>query len=272
MRANDKPSNRANAMTRAATNDGDDSYRIIVTLPAFNEEENIGPLLDSISTTLREDGLKFEILVVEDGSTDRTLEILREYETKLPLTVYPHPKNQGLGPTIRDGLRLAAERGGSRDIVVTLDADQSHNPGLIRRMVGMVREGRDIVIASRYQPGAQVVGLSKIRELLSIGVRWMMRALFPIPHVRDYTCGFRAYRVTALTRCFAEYGDRFVDQAGFQCMADILLKARLLGLIMGEVPMILRYDLKLGASKMRVARTVKNTLLLMLKRRFVGVR
>ena len=210
--------------------------------------------------------------MVEDGSTDCTMEILRSYHSKLPLTVHPHVKNQGLGPTIRDGLQLASERGGPKDIVVTLDADNSHNPGLIRRMAGMIREGNDIVIASRYQTGARVVGLTWYREMMSIAVSWMMRLTFPIPNVRDYTCGFRAYRTTGLRKCFAEYGDKFVDQAGFQCMADILLKARMIDLIMGEVPMILRYDLKLGQSKMRVARTVKNTLLLMVRRRFAGVK
>jgi dolichol-phosphate mannosyltransferase len=246
--------------------------KIIVTLPAYNEEENIATLLETISANLHAEGLAFEILVVEDGSTDRTMEILRQYQSRLPLTVYPHVKNQGLGPTIRDGLRLASERGNPNDIVVTLDADNSHNPGLIRRMVGRIREGHDIVIASRYQPGARVVGLVWFRQAMSVVVSWMMRLIFPIPSVRDYTCGFRAYRVPALRRCFDEYGDKFVDQAGFQCMADILLKARRLNLIMGEVPMILRYDLKLGHSKMRVARTVKNTLLLMLRRRIFGVK
>lgn len=247
------------------------SYKVIVTLPAYNEEENIGPLLELINKTMSEDEIEFEILVVEDGSTDRTMAILREYESKVPLRVHPHIKNQGLGPTIRDGLKLGSELGGDDDIIVTLDADMSHNPALIKRMIGMVREGRDIVIASRYQEGAMVVGLSKFREILSIGVSWTMRLLFPIPGVKDYTCGFRAYRTTALRKCFSVYGDKFVDQQGFQCMADILLKGRLIGLIMGEVPMILRYDLKQGASKMRIARTVKNTLLLMLRRRLFGV-
>ncbi len=248
------------------------AYKIIVTLPAYNEEDDIATLLDTVSSVLESDGLDFEILVVEDGSTDRTMEILQRYQATLPLTIHPHEKNEGLGPTIRDGLKLASERGGPNDIVVTLDSDNSHNPGLIRRMVGMIREGHDIVIASRYQPGARVVGLTKVREIMSIGVSWMMRLTFPIPNVRDYTCGFRAYRVSALRRCFAEYGDKFVDQVGFQCMADILLKARMIDLIMGEVPMLLRYDLKQGTSKMRVARTVKNTLLLMARRRFYGVK
>ena len=65
----------------------------------------------------------------------------------------------------------------------------------------------------------------------------------------------------------ARYGSRFVDTEGFQCMVDILLKLRKLDVIFGEAPMILRYDLKRGASKMRVARTIRQTLSLLAKRR-----
>ncbi len=74
----------------------------------------------------------------------------------------------------------------------------------------MIREGRDIVIASRFEPGGHVVGLSRFREVLSLGASWMMRLLFGVRGCKDYTCGFRAYRagvlreaqfVTAVTWC-----------------------------------------------------------------------
>ena len=135
-------------------------------------------------------------------------------------------------------------------------------------MVQMVREGHDVVIASRYRPGARVVGVSLPRRFTSYGASWLFRILFPTPGVRDYTCGFRAYRGQVLTSAVSRYGSRFVEAQGFQCMVDILLKLRKLDVIFGEVPMILRYDLKLGSSKMRVARTIWQTLSLLLKRRF----
>jgi dolichol-phosphate mannosyltransferase len=70
-----------------------------------------------------------------------------------------------------------------------------------------------------------------------------------------------------LQRAFDDYGERFVDQQGFQCMADILLKLRRYKPRIGELPFVLRYDLKAGASKMKLARTTLATLRLMLKRR-----
>jgi len=95
----------------------------------------------------------------------------------------------------------------------------------------------------------------------------LFRVVLPIPGVRDYTCGFRAFRASVLQGAIAEYGRGFVDQEGFQSMVDILLKLRGRGLVFGEVPMVLRYDRKEGASKMDVRRTTTATLRLMLRRR-----
>ena len=136
------------------------------------------------------------------------------------------------------------------------------------RMVRMIQEGHDVVIASRYQPGSRVYGLSLQRRFISYAASWLFRIVFPTQGVRDYTCGFRAYRGPVLAAAIAKHGDKIVEVEGFQCMVDFLLKLRKMNVIFGEAPMLLRYDLKLGDSKMRVVRTMRQTLLLMLKRRF----
>jgi dolichol-phosphate mannosyltransferase len=244
--------------------------RIIVVLPAYNEEANIGNLLRGIFESLTDEHLGFSIIVVDDGSSDRTHQILEEYGRDFPLMVHRHAKNQGLGATIRDGLRQAAAVASERDIVITMDADESHTPGLMIRMIRMIREGYDVVIASRYQPGSRVYGLSMRRRIVSRVASLLMRVLFPTPGVTDYTCGYRAYRAKALQQAYSQYGDALVDQDGFQCMVDILLKLRKLPLIFGEVPLILRYDLKRGQSKMRIMKTAVNTLGLLWRRRIGG--
>lgn len=243
--------------------------KVLVVLPAYNEEKGIGPLLTSIDEALDEAGIGHEIIVVDDGSSDRTGAILADRQRTMPsLFVAAHDGNKGLGVTIRDGLRVATQRSGARDVIVTMDADETHLPGLIPRMVQMVREGHDVVIASRYQRGSRVVGLSPFRKALSLGASMLIRRMFPIPGVRDYTCGFRAYRAAVLKAAFQDYGDRFVDQDGFQCMVEILLKLTKRRLVFGEAPMILRYDLKQGDSKMKVLKTSRATLRLLVRRRF----
>ncbi len=243
------------------------TYKVIVVLPVYNEEANIGRLLERIDEQLNDSFVPYHVVVVDDGSSDRSAEILNDYARKQPMEVYRHTVNQGLGATLRDGLSFASKIANEKDIVITMDADETHTPGLILRMVREIREGHDVVIASRYQRGAAVYGLAVHRRLVSWLSSWFMRALFPTRGVRDYTCGYRAYRADVLQAAMARYGDRFVDQDGFQCMVDILLKLRRMPLVFGEVPLILRYDFKKGASKMRLFRTAYNTLRIVLLRR-----
>ena len=247
-----------------------ESTRLYVVLPAYNEAENLPSLLDSlehVSSSLRGLGYSTNYIVVDDGSDDETPNILNEYQEKLPIDVIRHEPNQGLGPTLRDGFQRACDLAKGADIVIVMDADNTQPAGLIPAMLQKIKEGNDVVIASRYRPGSRVVGVSLLRHVMSYGARFLFTITFPISGVRDYTCGFRAYRVSILQKAFHEYGVTFIEYAGFQCSADVLLRLARLGAIMNEVPMILRYDFKGGVSKMRVGTTVLQTILLLVQRR-----
>jgi dolichol-phosphate mannosyltransferase len=240
---------------------------VYVLLPTYNEGSRIQDLLQRIDDSMAEATLPYHVILMDDGSIDSTEEIVRRCSTWMPITYLRHEINLGLGVAIRDGLIAAIELAGDRDVIVTMDADNTHAPGLILRMKRMISEGHDVVIASRYQPGARVVGVPLLRRFLSYSASIIMRILFPGLGVRDFTCGYRAYRAEVIQSAIRQYGKDFLDQDGFQCMVDILLKLRKMNLIFGEVPMILRYDLKEGKSKMKLFQTVWKTLLLILKRR-----
>ena len=135
----------------------------------------------------------------------------------------------------------------------------------------MIHEGCDVVIASRFESGGTVRGVPLNRHFLSIGARLLFTTLFPTRGVRDYTSGYRAYRASVVREAFAKYGDDFVGETGFSCMADVLLKLRKQGVVFGEAPLRLRYDLKGGESKMQVFRTIWLTLKLLARQR-VSVR
>jgi len=241
---------------------------IVVALPAYNEAAGLPALLDRIDESMFEAGLAYHVVVVDDGSSDGTGGICREYATRIPLTLVTHDLNQGLGATIRDGLVRAAQIADGRDIIVTMDADNSHTPELIQRMVRMVREGHDVVIASRFEHGAIVRGVPLLRRALSYWSSIFLRVVFPIHGVRDYTCGYRAYKASLIKGIVERHGPQFFEQEGFQCIVDILLRIRSDDLVFGEVPMVLRYDFKQGPSKMKVLKTIRSTLALMVRRRF----
>ena len=238
-----------------------------IVLPAYDEADNLPALLRALQETMDDNRIAYEVIVVDDGSRDRTAAIVEEWAAELPLVLVRHSVNQGLGATLRDGLQTALERASARDIVITMDADDTHTPGLIVQMVRMIGEGYDVVIASRYRAESRVYGVPLLRRVMSRAGSLLLRTVFPIRGVRDFTCGYRAYRADVLRRAVEHYRGEFVNQDGFQCMVDILLKLRPMRLIFGEVPLLLRYDRKGGQSKMRVGRTVRNTLLLLVRRR-----
>ncbi|NLG18175.1 MAG: glycosyltransferase family 2 protein [Fibrobacter sp.] len=238
---------------------------VYIVLPAYNEEAAIGSLIEDLGNVCRDSNLKYEIVIIDDGSADRTREVIGTYASTLPVRLQSHSVNMNLGATIRDGLQLAATLAEADDIIITMDADGTHPPALIPEMVSKVTNCADVVIASRYRKGAKVVGVPLIRQILSIGAAMMFKIFHPVKGVRDYTCGYRAYRAEVIQTAFATLGKSFVEQAGFQCMAEILLKLSRFKLTFSEVPLILRYDLKGGVSKMKVIRTIFSSLALIIK-------
>lgn len=229
---------------------------ISFVLPAFNEEPHITPLVEKIGRMANRLDDNYQILVVDDGSQDATAEIAATLEEQYPLQLMRHQRNKGLHQTIWDGLRWAASVSGPNDIIVTMDADNTHEPTHFLEMIPLLDEGYDVVIASRYQPGAQEIGLTTGRRVLSRAANLVLRSFMPIAGVRDFTCGFRAYRAGIMQQALDLYGERFIQARSFAAMTEILLKLRPLGIRASEVPLILRYDQKEGPSKMRITRTI----------------
>jgi dolichol-phosphate mannosyltransferase len=243
------------------------SGRVCVILPAYNEEQNLELLLQRIRVALDPLDYSYEVVVVNDGSKDGTAEIARRLSESMPIQLENHQQNQGLGGTLRTGFLAALKHADPNDVLVCMDADNTQPPESIPQMVEMIRNGYDLVVASRFRRGAQVIGLSPMRRMMSLGARCVFSVFHPIRGIRDYTCGFRAYRAEILKRGLEQFGDEFFSEKGFSSMADILLKLRRQPLVAGEIPLVLRYDQKSGASKMKVLGTVWATLMLVARRR-----
>jgi dolichol-phosphate mannosyltransferase len=234
--------------------------RLLLALPAYNEERSLPALLERcipVAAAFAAEGKAFKVIVVDDGSKDGTIAAANSFAGRLDVEVVPHVVNQGLGAAIRTCLLSALERATDDDAIATMDADNTHDPGLLPDMWRFLEEQKgDVVIASRYVRGGDEVGLTPLRKVLSRGASTLLTLTVPVQGARDYTCGFRVYRVTTLRKAVAAWGTNFVEEAGFTCMAEILLKLGRGGAKVIEWPLILRYDLKEGASKMKIMRTI----------------
>ena len=100
----------------------------------------------------------------------------------------------------------------------------------------------------------------------------LFHAIYPVKGVRDYSCGYRAYRAGFLQAAIASQGEELFAQEGFACMVGILLHLSREKGKFTEIPLTLRYDQKLGASKMPVGNTVKRTLVLLARERLRSLR
>jgi dolichol-phosphate mannosyltransferase len=223
-----------------------------VMLPAYNEEESLPKLLPKIAQALEGKQITYRVVVVNDGSTDQTADLLEEYKVKLPLDVVTHQINRGLGETERDGFEYIAARCAPDDYVVRLDCDDTHEPQYIFSLVDKINQGFDVVNTSRFQPGGGQVGVNAYRSLISRAANWFMYLVFRIPGAQDYSCGFRAYRGQVLQDAIEIFGNNFIQLRGlgFTSTLETIVKLHLLGCRFAEVPFVLRYDQKQSASKM----------------------
>jgi dolichol-phosphate mannosyltransferase len=241
---------------------------ITVVLPAYQEAAALPRLLERLGSVSRDQlGGRLEAVVVDDGSTDGTSGVAVSGAPGLRVRLVVHDSNLGLGAAIDTGLRTALAGAGADHVVVTMDADDTHPPGAIPQMAERIAAGADVVIASRFQPGAVTLGVPRIRRLLSAGMSALFRTAYPIPGARDYSSGYRAYRAAILHRAYQRWGDEFVSETGFSCMVDILMKLAMLGARVTEVPLELRYDRKASPSKMPARDTVGRTLVLLARGR-----
>lgn len=226
--------------------------KIWIILPAYNEEKSIPIIFSKIRNYLKRVGLEYMIVVVDDGSIDNTAQILEEMVKEHPVHILCHPINRGLGESERDAFEYVATNADNCDIAVRLDCDDTHEPEYILLLLEKINQGFDVVNTSRFQPGGGQKGVNAYRAFISYSANIFMKLLFNIPGVRDYSCGFRAYRVHILKDAVRIFGNGFIQLKGlgFTSTLETIIKLKLLGCRFAEVPFVLRYDMKASPSKM----------------------
>ena len=244
--------------------------RVLIGLPAYNEEIALPRLLARIAPLAETAAAPVTVVFYNDGSTDATLRIARDWQQRLPLVVLDGVVNKGLGAGLRALIDHAVANAGDDDVFIVMDCDDTHDPAQIGDMLKKLDAGADVVIGSRYVGGAMVRGVPALRRLTARGAALLFKTVHPVRGVWDYTCGYRAYRVVALKRAAAKYGSGLIAEPGFACMAELLLKLNALGARFAEIPLRLRYDLKPTATKMDVGSNIRRLSVLLLRWRLRG--
>jgi len=203
---------------------------ISVVIPAFNEERRVGSTLEAIADYLDAAGLEHEIVVVDDGSRDRTAEVVREAAARHPrIRLTTLARNSGKGAAVRAG--VAATAG---DEVLFTDADLATPITELPKLRARLAEGYDIALGSRAVPGADIrVRQHPARELMGRTFNAIVQGLV-LAGYADTQCGFKLFRGALARELFARSR---VD--GFAFDVEILLLAR--GRRVAEVPVVWRH-------------------------------
>jgi len=211
--------------------------RVTVVIPTYNERENLSPIVAAVT----EQG--YRVLVVDDSSPDGTGELADGIAAKDPLvTVIHRPAKEGLGPAYATGFDQAI--GAGAEIIVEMDADFSHDPADLPRLVAAVEEGADMAIGSRYVRGGSTPDWPVSRQAISRGGNLYARIMLGLP-VKDATAGFRAMSSGALQTL--PY--RSAEASGYGFQVEMAWRAHQHGLTIVEVPITFR-DRTRGSSKM----------------------
>lgn len=231
---------------------------IYIVMPAYNEEEGLEKLLIRIKTVMKYEQYDYKIVVVNDGSIDRTEYVLQSYLDYLPLEFETLEQNSGITKVFQIAFSKVLQEAKDDDIVISLDSDNTQNPYAMIDLIKSIENGYELSIASRFVPNSRVVGVPIFRTFLSNGVAFLLGSLFPYEGVRDYSTFYRAYKVSILKKALEKYPMvELIKGHGFSSMASFLLKVLYISKPkVKEVPINLRYDLKEGGTGMKIFKTI----------------
>jgi dolichol-phosphate mannosyltransferase len=219
-------------------------------IPAYNEAENIPRLLADLAPRARAMGAR--VIVVDDGSTDGTADVVRAHAQDMHLAIVQHPVNAGLGAAINTGIRAALGEASDDDAIVTLEADTTSELDDLEAMIATLDRGYDLVLASVYAPGGKLIGVSRSRLALSKAVSNTFRMLGGIRELHTLSSLYRVYRAGTLRRAADTYGYLLVREPGFAANVELLLKLYGAGAKIAEIPTVNDWSTRRGSSKMRL--------------------
>lgn len=211
----------------------------LVVVPVYNESANVTKLIDALLVL----PVRLDVLIVDDNSPDGTGDLVRRHaEYSKRVFLLARTGDRGFAKACRDGFQWGVQRGYA--ICVEMDADFSHDPADVPRLLSTIEGGADIALGSRYVDGIRVINWPARRLLLSLFAGWYTR-LFTGISLSDPTSGFKAVRAQVL-RC-TNWSEFTADGYGF--IIEFHFHASRNGFRITEVPIVFT-ERRRGASKM----------------------
>jgi dolichol-phosphate mannosyltransferase len=214
--------------------------KLSVVIPARNEARNIGTTLEALTGRLGQEGIAYEVLVVDDGSTDGTARVVAEFGRRDgAVRLVPNPAPHGFGRAVRKGLESF-----TGDAVVVCMADLSDSPDDVVRYYELLRNGVECAFGSRFIAGGRVVDYPRIKLLINRLANLFVSTLFGVPY-NDVTNAFKGYRANVIRGC------QPLVSPHFNLTVELPLKAIVRGYSYAVVPISWR-NRRYGVSSLHI--------------------
>jgi dolichol-phosphate mannosyltransferase len=223
---------------------------LYLIIPAFNEQENIAQLFADLECRPELHELAHSILIVDDGSSDLTPELIGAYAGPLPIELLRFERNKGPGAAFREGFERVLEQASDDAFVVTLEADGTGDLEALPRLLAAAAAGADVVLADW-----KMQNVSAHRRMCSAAAGFVVRRALGID-AKTVSSFYRVYRASVLRAAFARHGENLIRESGFACKAEILAKLAGMGARIVAVPVALDWSRRSGESKMPVMKTM----------------
>lgn len=236
--------------------------KISIVIPAHNEEGNLETLLSELLPVLHEneETQDYEVVIVNDNSSDRTPEIVETLASRNARIKSVHRRSEpGFGNAVREGFKNAAG-----DIIIPVMGDLSDDPHDIPKLVKKIEEGYDIAYGSRFMEGGATEGYPPAKMFANRAFNNVVRLLFGIKH-KDITNAFKAYRKEVLE----SIGIDNIEANGFDLTVEIPLKAHIMGFTSAEVP-VTWHGRERGEAKLKLSENATKYGKRLLKLFFIG--
>ncbi|PYP46785.1 MAG: hypothetical protein DMD50_06430 [Gemmatimonadetes bacterium] len=219
---------------------------IYVCVPVHNEARTAGLVLWKVRQVFTAFPREYQLLVLDDASTDDTGEVLASYAKVLPMTIVTHRERRGYAKSLEELLRLALQRTDrpKRDCAITLHADFVHSPESMEDMVKHLESGADLVVAEL------VAQRGRVSRALGLARRWTPR-LLRVAGLRDTVSGFLALRLIVLRQALRRDTTQFLQTEGWCASAELVARLAPHARRLDAIPAAARYDLVQRPSRVR---------------------
>ena len=223
---------------------------IYVCIPSYNEAPTVGLLLWKVRQVFAGFPREYQLLVMNDGSTDATAEVLEPYTRVLPLTVLNHPERRGYAASVEALLRRAVDLTDrpKRDAAILMHADFAHDPQTLPDLVRRVDSGADVVVAEGNVEGESSKGYRWLRHYAPM----LLRGVVSVPGVKDVVSGFAIFRLVVLRNALRSQQRELLVADDWAANAELYWRASRYARRVEALPSSERHDLRGRPTRVRV--------------------